>query len=180
MNLDVQEFQPVRSKLLRPRKTVLFGRGEILSAEGDVLWAEDWQPNFLTDEGEQSLLNVFYRDQANPTKFLALLNMASPLETTTMATMTEAKAPGADGYARQQLLGTDWSAPALSAGDHQVIAAEKSFGLVANTAMTATHAAVVTALTGTAGLLLQVIALSATSTIPVGQSFRYTLTNKAQ
>lgn len=181
MSLDVQKFQPVRRELLRPRKTLLYGRGEILSPEGDVLWAEDWQPNFLTDEGEQSLLNVFYREQANPSKYLALLNMASPVETTTMATMTEAKAPAADGYNRQQFTAPgDWAAPALNSGDYQTVGAEKTFGPISGTQMVATHAALVTALTGTAGLLLQVIALSATTTVPVGQSYRYTLTNKAQ
>jgi hypothetical protein len=97
-----------------------------------------------------------------------------------MASLTESKAPGADGYNRQQIVAGDWGAPALDAGDMQSQAAEKTFGPVTGTAMTVTHVALVTVATGTAGLFLLFLALSATTTVAVGQSFKYTLRAKVQ
>jgi hypothetical protein len=97
-----------------------------------------------------------------------------------MAALTESKAPGVDGYSRQQILAGDWGAPALDAGDMQTQAAEKAFGPISGSAMTVTHMALVTVATGTAGKLLLFLALSASTTVAVGQSFKYTLRAKIQ
>lgn len=152
------------------------GRGQLLSSEGEVLWEEDWQPNALHDAGEQSMLNVYLKEQANVTKYLGLLNDATVAETDgTMSAVTEVVAtPPAQGYARQQILSTDWTDDGLQGGDYRFSAAEKTFGPVTGSALTATHASLSTTAT-TAGVLLLTLALSATTTIAVGQSFKYTL-----
>lgn len=160
----------------------VYGRGTVLNADGSVAWEEDWQRNALLDEGEQSVLEVYFREQANPTKFLALLT-AAPGETATMATMTEVFAPPLNGYARQAYTagGGDWGATALNAGDYQTTASQKTFGPASSSAWTAlTNVAIVTTSTGTAGKLILTIALSDTTTISIGQSFLYTTTVKAQ
>jgi hypothetical protein len=157
------------------------GRGTLYSPEGDILWQDpDWIENTLVDEGEQSVLEVYFREQANPTKYLALINQATPAETDTMASLTESKSPGTGGYSRQQILGTDWGATALNAGDMQTTAAAKTFGPIATSALTATHIVLTTTATGTGGKFLLYIALSATTVIAAGQSFVYTLSTKAQ
>lgn len=152
------------------------GRGFLLSPEGDVLWADpDWVPNALHDAGEQSMLNVYLREQANVAKHLGLLNDSTVAETDgTMSAVTEMTTPGTNGYNRQQILSTDWTDDGLVGGDYRFSAAEKTFGPIVTAAQTATHAALSTTATG-AGILILTLALSATTTIAVNQSFRYIL-----
>jgi hypothetical protein len=125
---------------LRPERVSRFeGRGQLLSPEGDVLWEDpDWIPNALHDAGEESMLNVYLREQANPAKHLGLLNDASVAET-----------------------------------------AEKTFGPISGSSLVATHASLSTTSTG-AGILIATVALSGTTTVNVGQSFKYTLRWKQQ
>lgn len=157
-----------------------WGKGQILNADGTVAWEEDWQRNFLADEGEQNILNDWLLEQSALTKYLALLT-ATPAETATMATMTEVYAPPLNGYARQQISAGDWAAPTLNANDYQTTAAAKTFGPSTSNAWAAlTYVALVSTATGTAGKFLLAIALSGTTTVNIGQSFIYQLTVKAQ
>lgn len=171
MSLEV-----IEKKLWSPTQ----GRGQVIAEDGHtVLWEEDWQDNALADEGEESILNVWLREQAHPTKYMVVLD-AAPSDTTTMATMDEIRAPGVDGYARQQVLAADWSAPALDGGDYQTQAAEKTFGPATSLWLGMTHVGLVTTSPGNTGKFLLYIALSATTQIAVGQAFKYTLRTKAQ
>jgi hypothetical protein len=161
-----------RKRLWHPTE----GRGFLLSPGGDVLWCDpDWIPNALHDAGEQSMLNVFLKEQANVTKYLGLLNDASVAETDgTMSAVTEMTTAGSNGYNRQQILSTDWTDDGLIGGDYRFSAAEKTFGPITGSAQTATHASLSTTATG-AGVLLVTLALSATTIIAVNQSFKYIL-----
>lgn len=151
------------------------GKGMLLSPDGDVLWEEDWQENALHDAGEQDMLQVFLSEQAHKTKYLGLLNDGTVAETDgTMSAVTETIAPPADGYARQQILNTDWTNDGLQGGDYRFTAAEKTFGPITTANKTATHASLSSTAT-TAGILFLTVALSATTTINIGQSFKYTL-----
>jgi hypothetical protein len=151
------------------------GRGTLLGPDGEILWQEDWQQNALHDAGEQSMLSVYLKEAANPSKFLALLNDTSVAETDgTMSAVTEAGTPGSGGYARQSVVAGDWTDDGLQGGDYRFSAAEKTFGPITGSAITATHAALCTTATG-AGLLLLTVSLSATTVIAVNQSFRYQL-----
>jgi hypothetical protein len=155
------------------------GRASILDPDGSVAWEEeDWTLNALADEGEESVLNVYLLEAANPTKYLALLT-ATPTDTTTMSTMTERAAT--NGYARQQITAGNWGAPTLNSGDFQSTAAEKTFGPVTTADWTGlTYIALVTTASGTGGKFILYLALSATTTVAVGQSFKYVITVKAQ
>lgn len=157
------------------RPSIFRGKGIVLNPDGSVDRELDWVENAVADEGEQSVLNVWLRAQSNPSKYLSLLNQASPGETTTMATMTETQTPGSNGFARQQILSTDWASPTLVSGDYKSTAAEVTFGPASGSSWTLTHAILVTVSSGTSGLFLLFIALSATTTIAIGQSFKYTL-----
>ncbi|PTL55749.1 phage tail fiber protein [Paraconexibacter algicola] len=165
---------PQRRPSASGRRTHLFmAMHAVVEPDGSVAWQEDdWGVNALHDAGEQSMLNVYLREQANPTKFLALLNDATVAETDgTMSAVTEAKTPGSDGYSRQQILSTDWTDNGLVGGDYRFSAAEETFGPISGTAMTVTHSAICTTSTG-AGLLLATLATSATTTVAVNQSFK--------
>lgn len=159
------------------------GRGVLYSPEGDILAQDpDWIPNALADQGELDILNDWLLGQAISSKYLALVSGA-PTDTTTVATMTETTVAGTNGYARQQILTTDWGAPALAAGDYQTTAAVKTFGPNSGAAAwTISNAVLVTSATGLtspATLFLVYIATTVTS-IPVGSSYQYTLAQKAQ
>lgn len=167
----------VPRRRLRPgRLTVCYGRGQVISPEGDVLWEDpDWIPNALHDAGEQSMLNVYLKEQANVAKHLGLLNDASVAETDgTMSAVTESNTPGSNGYNRQQIAAGDWTDDGLQGGDYRFTAAEKTFGPASGSSWTATHASLSTTSTG-AGILLLTVALSGTTTVNIGQSFKYTL-----
>lgn len=152
------------------------GRGQLLSPEGDVLWEDpDWMPNALHDAGEQSMLNVYLKENTNPAKYLGLLNDASVAETDgTMSAVTEAATPGSNGYNRQQIAAGDWTDDGLQGGDYRFSAAEKTFGPISGSTVTATHASLSSTSTG-AGILIVTVALSGSTPIAVGQSFKYTL-----
>lgn len=172
------------------------GIGAVVAEDGKtILWQDpDWIQNALADEGEQDMMKVYLRGEANPSKFLALINggTTAPVETSTMAYLggvagaNETKVPAADGYNRQQIttaiaatLGAaGWFDEGLVAGDYRFTADEKTFGAATGTAWTITHTALVTAATGQtagSGKFLAFLLLSATTTIAVGQSFKYVL-----
>lgn len=159
--------------------TLLQGRATILNRDGSVAYQEPgWSDNFLADQGEESVLNVYFREQANVAKYLALLT-ATPAETATPATMTELS--GAGGYARIQIAAGDWGAPALDSGDHMTTAAAKTFGPATGAAWTAvTYAALVSSASGTTGIFVLAVPLAGSTVVNVGQSFQYTLRAKAQ
>jgi len=150
----------------------------VIEPDGSIVeQPDDWSYNALHDAGEQSMLEVYLTATANPTKYLGLLNDASIAETDgTMTAVTESKTAGTDGYNRQQITNdtnatTGWPTSALVAGDWRMSAAEKTFGPITGTALTGTHTSLSTTLTG-AGLLLATLALAATTTVAVGQSFK--------
>jgi hypothetical protein len=168
--------RPWRGEGRARRMSLAMGIGVLLEPDGTVAWQdEDWQFNALHDAGEQSMLSVYLKETANVTKYLGLLNDATVAETDgTMTAVTEAATPGAQGYNRQQVVAADWTDDGLQGGDYRFSAAEKTFGPVVTTAITATHSSLSTTATG-AGVLLLTLALSATTTIAVSQSFKYIL-----
>lgn len=158
------------------RRSIAMGFAALIDPDGSVAWQEDdWTFNALHDAGEQNMLNVYLKEQVNVTKFLALLNDISIAETDgTMSAVTESKVAGTEGYIRPQLINTEWTDDGLISGDYRFSGAEKRFGPITTTALTATHAALCTTATG-AGLLLLTLALSATTTVAINQSFAYIL-----
>lgn len=192
LHVHVPKFEPLRKKLIaHPTR----GKGQIISPEGDVMWEDaDWMENALLDEGEFSILNVYYLLASNPQKYLCLIagSSTAPVETDTMAYLggganaQEVKVPGVDGYPtpRVEIIAGDWGAVALNSGDGQTTAAEKTIGPAAtNPWNSITHVGLVTGATGQiagSGKFLNSIALSATQSVSVGFSFKYTLSVKAQ
>lgn len=160
---------------------LVMGRGEVINPDGSVAWSEDWQRNTLANEGEESVLNVYFLGTSNPSKYLGLLtDDGDPLETDTMASFSAAVEETGGGYARQQITTGDWGSPTLDSGDMQVTAAEKTFGPASGSAWSVKHAFVTTTVSGTGGKFVLWVPLSGVTTVNVGQSFKYTLSVKAQ
>jgi len=171
------------------QRTVHRREGRVIWASGigeldlnDDEWAleapyQPWYHNYLADGGEQSILDVYFRDGTEPSLYIALL-AADPGETGTLVSMTENTGTG---YARIQLNRntTDFPTLALDSGDYKVTSASKVF--TAGGAWSAcTHLAIVTAATGTSGVLILVNALGATRSLINTDTLTVTVAIKLQ
>lgn len=145
--------------------------------DAEVLAAQSWTENALADEGENDILDVFFRGATAPSSLYFALLSANPSDTTTMATMTELAA--SNGYGRIAVARntTDFPTLAPSSGDAQTTTATKTF--TASGSWTgATDLALVTTSTGTAGRFIAWAALSATRTLINGDSLQVSMSIK--
>jgi hypothetical protein len=174
-----------RPKPYGRRRSLTMGLGAVVNLDGSIEWQDDeWTLNALDDEGEQDMLNVYLKEQAHKTKYLALIDgtTTAPTETSTMAYLgggagaKEVRVPGIDGYNRVQVLSSEWVDDGLISGDPRFSAVEKTFGPASGSSWTFNYAAMVTASTGQtagSGKFLLHLPLSGTTTILVSQSFKY-------
>lgn len=160
-----QRFRHTR--ILDGRQHVVWasGEGELLVPVGsaeywDLLHDQLWKPNFLANQGEADMLDVYFDDQDVRTSLFLRLYNDTVEETDTLATIT-GEVTG-DGYGPITVTrGTDWSAPTAGGGTDM---ATKTF--TAEGAWTdATFLVVATVGTGTSGLLIAANALSETRTL---------------
>lgn len=131
--------------------------------ELEVIRSQDFLLNTLADEGEGDILDVYFDAQAVRTNLYCGLYNDTPVETDGEADLLDEEA--GSGYARIAFArGTDWGAPALDAGDMMTTSTTKTF--TATGAWSAnTYATLQTSASGTAGLLIAYVALSATRTL---------------
>lgn len=144
------------------------GSVEYLEALGDQLWT----PNALADEGEEIILDVFFRGASAPASLYIGLVAGSPAETTTLATMTEVTGTG---YARGALARntTDWPTLALDSGDFQVVSTGEVF-TAGGTWTGATNSFLTGAASGTSGDFIAYAPLGATRTLINGDTLTVT------
>ena len=153
-------------------------RGEL----GRALGLEDdigpWEHNALLDEGERNVLDVYFRNNLAPVQFYLGLSSTTLSETQTLANAIE---PSQSGYARQLIARntTDWTAPALDAGDMKTTATQESF-VAAATWTPVTELILVSTSGGTSGSVLLTAALSTTRSLVSGDTLQVTLSVKAQ
>lgn len=136
---------------------------------GEVIWSSDWTENALTNEGEQDILAVYFaKSKSAPTNFyIGLINDAGIAETDTLATM--AGEPSGNGYARSECT---FGTPALDAGDYESVSTTETFTASGGSIGPVTHAFLTNAASGTSGLFLVYVALSATRTLLDGDSLQ--------
>lgn len=182
--------------------SIFEGYGEVVDPDGSVVRILDPVPNALTNDGQASMLNVYLK--ASPTAFttfyLGLFTAASgasaPAKTssasniinTGTATSTQPYEEAGGGYARQGIANANWGTPALNSGDQMSTASQQTFGPASGanwtgttgTSAALTYAFVSSGASGTTGTLILFVALSAQTTIAIGQSFNYTLNFKQQ
>lgn len=139
----------------------------------DALAEQAFMSNALADEGEQSILDVYFRGAAAPANFYIALYNDTPVETDTLATLTGE--PSGNGYARRlvERSNTGWPTLALDSGDFMATSSVETF-TSSGTIGPVTHTAVVTAASGTAGLLVAYNALSQSRTLANGESLDVT------
>lgn len=125
-----------------------------------------WKPNFLADEGEIDLLDVYFEDQAvRASLFLRLYN-DTVVESDTLATLVN-ETSGTGYGAITVTRGTDWTAP--GAGGTGTDMSTKQFAAT-GTWTDATFLVLATVGTGTSGLLIAANALSTTRQLEDGDT----------
>ena len=149
-----------------------FPLGSILAGdpvEAELVRAQLWTPNALIDEGEKSILDVYLDDVAViTTTYFRLANDGALVETDTLALLTnEVSGTGYGGIAVTR--NTDWTDPTLDAGDMQTTSSTKQFSAT-GTWTAASELIWATVISGTAGLFLGWVALSATRNLVNGDT----------
>lgn len=148
------------------RKFEEFVLGQVLCGsrqDVEIQRSQLWTPNALADEGEIDILDVYLDDVAVRTSTFFRLYNDTPLETDTLATLiNEVSGTGYAGITVTR--GTDWPQPALDAGDALTTSVVKTF-TAGGTWTAATQLVWASVASGTAGLFLGWVALSATRTL---------------
>lgn len=157
-----------------------FALGSILKGDPvdlEVIQSQLWTPNALVDEGEKSILDVYLDDIAViTTTYFRLYSDGAIAETDTLALLTgEVTGTGYTGIAVTR--NTDWTDPTLDGGDMQTTSSTKQFS-ASGTWTAADELVWATVATGTAGLHLGWVALSATRTLTSGDTLDVTLAVK--
>lgn len=138
----------------------------------------------LFDEGEQQILDVYFRGAAPPAGFyIGLCNVTGGVvnmaETLTLATLT-GEAAG-NGYARQLIerSAVGWPSLALDAGDYMVTSSEESFVASGGSVGPVNVAFLATSADNT-GRLIAAVDLSVARTMAAGETLKVTQKVKLQ
>ena len=144
----------------------------------DLIREQSFTPNALADEGENAMLDVFFRAGTAPTNFYIALYNDTPVDTDTLATLT-GEASG-NGYARQlvERSNTGWPTLALDSGDYRAVSSTETFTASGGSIGPVTYAVLTTVVSGTAGLLIAYNALSQSRTLASGESLDVTFRAK--
>lgn len=155
---------------------------------GNVIWEKrnceaNW--NGLMDEGEQNVLDVYFRNQNAPTAFYAGLGNSGgaaeePPDTATLATITEVTGTG---YSRLQVERNTTGFPSLTldAGDYVVQSKTLTWTNTGTTNWTTIDYVFLTDVqTGTAGKLILTVSTQTAKTLAPNQSLDVVLKIKAQ
>lgn len=183
----------------RPRYSLLMGKGSVVNADGSLAWQdEDWMPNALTNAGEADMVNVYLKAAAATSTFYLGLSLVStattnrPSNTSLSSDLTQTALGGtttvteqnvSNGYARKSVAAAGWGANS-GTQPTTTTAPQVTFGPASGTAWSGTttspgqiqDAFMSSAASGTTGTLVLFLALSATTSIALTQSFAYTLT----
>ena len=148
-------------------------------AQGNVLWSET-ATNNLADGGENMFLDVALRAGTAPTNFYIALYNYTPVETDTLSTLTGE--PSTNGYARSlvERSATSWPTLALDSGDYRATSSTETFTASGGSWGPVTYATLVTASSGTSGILVSYAALSTSRTLASGESLQITYRVKLQ
>lgn len=161
------------------------GIGELMIPVGSKEYNElrmdqAFSENTLADEGEQAILEAYFRGGTASTNTYLRLYNDTPAETDTLSTLTgEVSGTGYPGTNTIESNATGWPTSALDVGDWQIDS--KTITWTASGAWSAaTYLVLATVASGTGGLLIAYNALSATRTLADGDSLQADIQLKLQ
>lgn len=137
------------------------------------LISEDIVENNLADEGEEAMLDVFFRNGTSYATFYIRLFNDTPVDTDGLSDLIN-EASG-NGYAAQSLArnNTDFPTLALDSGDFQVESLEQTFSASGGSWGPVTYAVLATS-SDNSGKLIAYVALAASRTLQDGDSLKVT------
>jgi hypothetical protein len=150
------------------------GIGEVLIPVASPGYAvaladRNWQPNALADEGEDDILQVYFRARSKRTTLYGRLYNDTPAETDTLTTLT-GEVTGTGYAAVSWTVGdTDFGAPSLDGGDFKTTSTTETF-TAGGAWSAATQLVLATVASGTSGLFIAWSALSATRTLALNDT----------
>jgi hypothetical protein len=148
-----------------------------LDKDGKVIWEALDQVNFLADEGEYAMLDVFLRAGTAPSGYFIRLCNDTPVETDTLADIT-GEPPGTYNYAAQAVArdatAAGWPTLALDSGDHMATSKTVTFTATGGVIGPVTYAFLATTSNNT-GKHIASVALSTSRTLADGESLQVTM-----
>lgn len=138
-----------------------------------LIW-EDTISNALAQEGGQSFLDSYLRNQNHPPTFYIRLFNDTPVKTDALSDLVN-EASG-NGYAAQEVPRTTsgWVSLALDAGDYQAVSSQETFSASGGSWGPVTYAVLATT-TDNSGEHIAFVALSQSRTINDGESLKVTI-----
>ena len=147
-----------------------------INKDGEVLWEQDWTPNVLADEGEQLILDVFFRNATAPTNFYIGVVNDTPGEGDTLSTLTGEPATG--GYSRSSYLversNTGWPTLEVDGTGYRVVSTTETITATGASIGPVTYAFLATS-SDNSGDLIAYNALSQSRTLADGDSLEITM-----
>lgn len=140
---------------------------------GQLIW-EDTINNDLAQEGGESMLDSYLRNQNHPPTFFIRLYNDTPVKTDGLADLVN-EASG-NGYAAQEVPRSTggWVSLALDSGDFQAVSSQETFSASGGSWGPVTYAVLATTSNDT-GKLIAFVVLSTARTLADGESLKVTL-----
>lgn len=134
-----------------------------------LLREQPYTQNALADEGEEDILDVYFRGATAPSNFFLGLVNDTPVETDGLTDLTGE--PSGNGYSRQTIPATavGWPTLALDSGDFQADSTVETFTASGGSIGPVTYSFLATTVDNT-GVLVAYVALSTTRTLTDGDS----------
>jgi len=178
-----------KEKLMAATRQVLYGKKhpfwlgvyewEHRDKNGELIakWTTE---NALADEGEENLLDAYFRDQNVPPTFYLMLVDDTPEETDSLADIMGE--PSTNGYERQEITrdSTSWPTLELDSGDYMITSAQVIFQATGGSWGPVTYSVLTTVGSGTAGPLISYVALSQSRTLSADETLGCTIRIKLQ
>jgi hypothetical protein len=146
------------------------------NSRGELIWA-GVAFNALANEGEQSILSVYFRAGTAPTGFYLRLYNTTPTGTSTLSTLASSEPATANGYnpANNSLArnSTDWPTLALVSSHYEVTSKTVSITASGGTIGPVTNVGLASTSDNT-GILVSFAALSTTRTLQAGDTLQMT------
>jgi hypothetical protein len=146
-----------------------------IDKDGKLLWESLNNENFLADEGEYAMLDVFLRNGTAPAGFYVRLFNDTPVETDTLADLQNEPATG--NYAAQAVArdatASGWPTLGLDVGDYMATAKVVTFTASGGVIGPVTYAVLATT-SNNSGKHIASVSLSTTRTLADGESLQVT------
>lgn len=150
-----------------------------LDCNGNVLW-QDTCKNFLTNDGEENILDSYLRAQNAPTEFyIRLVNSTGTAITETDSLGSITTEPITNGYAPQLITRntSGWPTLALDSGDFKATSSDEDFSASGGSFGPVTWMYLSTT-SGDAGKLLAVSSLTTPRTVFDGETLQVSISAK--